>query len=102
MDKTRVITDYDKLSNEIKEQIKITYPEGFSQNLIIFKNKEGQNKKALRFETDEKIYLVRMDEVKAEQIIEDDDDYDKDGNLIEDVQEEYMDKYSDLEYIGDD
>lgn len=100
MEKLRVVTDYEKLKEEVKEQIKLEYPHGYSQHLIFFKNREGKNIKGLRFETDEKIILIRMTEIQAEKIIEDDDDYDDDGVLIEDVKEDYVDKYSD-EIEGD-
>ena len=59
-DKIRVAQDYDKLSRELKEQVKLVYPEGYRQYLVEFTNKEGVKVKALRFETDEKIYLIRM------------------------------------------
>ena len=58
--KPRVTQAYEKLNESIQEQVKLAYPEGFSQHLIPFVNKEGKKVKALRFETDEKIYLIRM------------------------------------------
>ncbi|KPM49691.1 hypothetical protein [Jiulongibacter sediminis] len=100
--KPRVIKDFDKLENHIQEQIKLSYPYGFSDHLIRFTNKDGLYVSALPFETDEKYYLVRMTVERAEEIIEDDDDFDDDGNLRDDVKEEYSDKYSDLDYINTD
>lgn len=97
--KPRVVTDYEKLSDTIKEQIKLAYPEGYVGHLITFQNREGQSIKGLRFETDEKIYLIRMTIVQAEAIIEDDEDYDEQGNLIDEVKEEYEEKYSDVDYL---
>lgn len=99
--KVRVTQEYSKLSEEIREQLKLVYPEGFSQYLFQFTNKEGKNTSALRFETDEKIYLIRMSVQEARQIIEDDDDYDEDGYLKEDVRDDYEDKYSDVDYLSD-
>ncbi|MCK5171495.1 MAG: hypothetical protein KAQ75_16570 [Bacteroidales bacterium] len=90
--KLRVIQDYEKLSNEIKEQIKLVYPEGFSQHLIEFKNKDNKTVFALPFETDEKIYMIRMSIKKAKQIIKEDSDYDEDGNLKEHIKEKYEDE----------
>lgn len=95
--KPRVITDYEKLSDIIAEQIKLEYPYGFSQNLITFTNAQGKNIKGLRFETEEKIYLIRMTEEEAVTIVDEDDDFDDDGNLKEDIKDEYEDKYSNLE-----
>lgn len=93
VNKLRVVTDYEKVPEEIQEQIKLAYPYGFSQHLITFKNREGKNIKGLRFESEEKIYLLRMTVARAEDIIEQDDDYDEDGNLADDVKADYQDKY---------
>lgn len=98
-DKKRVITVFEKLDETLQEQLKLVYPDGFSQNLIKFKNKEGEMVSALRFETDEVVYLVKMSVSKAEQIISDDIDFNEDGNLKKKVKEDYEDKYSDLDYI---
>lgn len=99
--KLRVIQDYEKLSNEIKEQIKLVYPEGFSAHLIEFKNKNGEKVSALPFETFEKIYMVRMSITKAERIIMEDSDYDEDGLLKDHIKEKYEDDYSDIEYLSE-
>lgn len=99
--KIRVTQEYSKLSEEIKEQLKLVYPEGFSQFLFQYTNKEGKRTSALRFETDEKIYLIRMSVLEAQQIIEDDDDYDSDGQLREEVRDDYEDKYSDVDYLSE-
>ncbi len=93
--KPRVIKDFDKLDQDIQEQIKLEYPEGFEDNLISFTNMEGKRVSALPFETEEKHYLVRMTIEEAQQIIEDDDDYDGDGNLKDEIKEEYEDKHED-------
>lgn len=99
--KIRVIQDYEKLSDEIKEQIKLVYPEGYRQHLIIFTNKKGERVTALRFETFEKIYLVRMSVSKAEELIENDTDYNADGNLRSSIKERYEDEYSDIDYLSE-
>ena len=95
MEKKRIIKDYDKLPEEIQEQIKLNYPLGFSQNLIKFTNKEGKRVSALPFDTPDTYYLVRMTVYEAQSIIEDDDDYDNDGLLRDDSKEEYEEKYND-------
>lgn len=92
--KPRVIKDFDKLDLSIQEQIKLEYPEGFEDNLIYFSNKDGKRVSALPFETDEKYYLVRMTVEEAQQLIEDDDDYDDDGNLKDEIKEEYEEKHA--------
>jgi len=100
--KPRVIKDFEKLAEEIQEQIKLTYPDGFSQHLIKFTNKEGRLVSALPFETEDKYYMVRMTVSQAVDIILQDDDYDDDGYLKDDVREEFEDKYSDIEAVDDD
>lgn len=100
--KPRVIQDYEKLTVEIKEQIKLYYPDGYSEHLIRFKNAKGETVSALPFETDEKVYMVRMSVQKAQQLVEDDTDYDEDGFLYAHKREKYQDKYADLDYLYDD
>lgn len=99
--KTRVVVDYAKLSDEIVEQIKLVYPYGFSRHLISFTNSKGEKVSALRFETFEKVYLVRMSTQQAKQIIAKDSDYDEDGNLKEHIREQYEEEHSDVEYLSE-
>ncbi len=100
--KTKVIKDFEKLPEEIQEQIKLAYPNGFSHHLIKFPNKEGRTVTALPFETEDKYYMVRMTVSQAVDIISQDDDYDDDGILKEEVKEEFEDKYSDMEILEED
>lgn len=104
MSKLRVIKDYDKLDLSIKEQIKLTYPEGFMQHLITFSNREGRLVSALPFETEDKIYLVRMNQEEASSIIDLDDDYDDSGFLKDEIKEAFENKYdlADDEFDDDD
>jgi hypothetical protein len=99
--KLRVIQDFEKVSKDIQEQIKLVYPNGFSQHLIEYTNNEGKIVYALPFETDEKIYMIRMSVKKAIQIIKDDTDYDDDGILKDEIKEKYEDEHSDVEYLAD-
>ncbi len=99
--KPRIIKDFAKLSPEIQEQIKLVYPEGFSQHLIRFTNKEGLYVSALPFETDEAYYLVKMTVQEAKEIIEDDEDYDDEGMLKESTRDEYAGKYAEVDYLAD-
>jgi hypothetical protein len=90
--KPRVVTAFEKLDTSIQHQIKLEYPEGFSQHLISFVNKDGVKVSALRFESDKKIYLIKMSLIMAEQLVEEDEDYDEEGNLTEDARDEYEDE----------
>ena len=99
--KSRIIKDYNKLDKRIQEQIKLTYPEGFSQHLITFLNKDGKYVSALPFETDEYCYLVRMTQDEADNIINTDEDYDDTGILKDEVKEIFINKYADLDYLSE-
>lgn len=90
MSKKRIIKDYADLPNDVLTEIKLEYPYGFSDHLITYVSSEGKTVSALLYETDEYYYLVRMTKQEAIDIIEDDDDYDEDGNLTE----EFIDEYS--------
>lgn len=87
--KPRVVKKYEKLDKGVKQLIKLNYPEGFEEHLIKFKNKEGNIVSALPFETDDHYYLVKMTITQAQEIIEDDDDYDEEGSLRAEIKEEY-------------
>ncbi len=100
--KPRVIKDYDALAIEIQEQIKLSYPHGFEKKLITFKNATGKLVSALPFETEERYYLVRMTKAEAIDIVEGDDDYNDEGQLKDDVADEYSDKYDDGDKEDDD
>lgn len=99
--KSRIVIDFEKLSDELVEQIKLVYPSGFSQHLTSFINSKGEKVSALRFETFEKVYLIRMTTQKAERIIEEDSDYDDDGNLMDNVREKYEEEHSDVGYLSE-
>ena len=91
MNKPRIVKDFEKLSDEVLNLIKLEYPYGFQNKLITFKNREGKFVSALPFETQEVYYLVRMTANEAQQIIEDDEDYDEDGKLTEEARERLED-----------
>ncbi|UXP31658.1 hypothetical protein N6H18_15015 [Reichenbachiella agarivorans] len=99
--KLKVTKEYEKLSDDLKEQLKLVYPGGYSRHLIKYTNKDGINVSALRFETDDKIYLIRMSILEAERIVEEDDDFDDDGQLKEEVRDDYEERHSDVDYLTD-
>lgn len=99
--KSRVVVGYEKLSDELIEQIKLVYPSGFSQHLISFNNSKGEKISALRFETFEKVYLIRMTNQMALQIIKEDSDYDDEGNLKDVIKEQYEEDHSDVDYLSE-
>lgn len=99
MNKPRVVKDYEKLYDSVIQQIKLQYPRGFEDHLVKFVNGEGKNVSALPFETDEVYYLVRMTILEAQGIIDDDEDYNDEGLLRDDVREEYEENLEDEEEL---
>lgn len=93
MTKKRIVKDYEVLPEEVIQQVKINYPEGFEENLISYINARGATVSALPFETEEIYYLIRMTVKEARQIIEDDDDYDDDGVLRDDFEDDIEESY---------
>lgn len=98
MSKKRIVKDYENLPEEIISRVKMEYPQGFANHLVSFTNKEGKKVSALPFETEEIYYLIRMTVKEARQIVNEDEDYDDDGNLRDDYT---MDDFGDGE-AGDD
>ena len=105
MEKPKTITTYEKLSEALKEEIRLFYPYGFSDDLITITNTEGKRVQALRYETDEKIYLIKMTKEEMNKIgtsydFDDEDSYedyhknsysddDDDAELLEENALEY-------------
>jgi len=85
--KKRVVKDYNKLPEEVVNNIKIEYPRGFVKHLIKYTNAKGQQVSALPYETEDVYYLIRMSVNEARQIILDDDDY-EDGVLRGDFEDD--------------
>lgn len=90
MSKKRIVKDYENLPEEIVSRVKMEYPQGFANHLVSFTNKEGKKVSALPFETEEIYYLIRMTVKEARQIVNEDEDYDDEGNLRDDYS---MDEY---------
>lgn len=109
MSKRRAIISYDKLSIEQKKQILRDFPDGYINHLTTIKTPTGEVLDALVWETDEVIYLVKINKVqpKAKPVVEDDDDFDdfdKPDDLEdeEDSEDDDSDDYPDDEPSDDD
>lgn len=96
MSKPKVITEFEKLEQDLQERIKLNYPLGFEKHLITFKNKKKHLISALPYEAEERFYLVKMSREKAHSIIMNDDDYNDNGMLKSDVMAAYEDKFAAL------
>ncbi|MBM3916547.1 MAG: hypothetical protein FJ349_02915 [Sphingomonadales bacterium] len=92
MSKRRAIISYDKLSLEQKKQILRDFPDGYINHLTTIKTPTGEVLDALVWETDEVIYLVKINKVqpKAKPVVEDDDDFD-DFDKPDDIKDDDLD-----------
>ncbi len=68
MDKLKVVMDYSKLTPELLELFSETYPHGIVGKTIRFPNSKGEIVTAVRLETEERIYLVKLS-AKAKEIL---------------------------------
>ena len=93
--KPRVIKDFDKISDEMRDQVKAMYPDGFNAYLISFTNKDGQLCCGLPFETEDRMYLLRINNEDTGNI--DDDDFFGDDSKGDD-----LDDKVDFSSISDD
>jgi hypothetical protein len=60
MEKKKVVTDYSKLSEELLKLYDETYPTGIAGSTIRFPNSKGEIVTAVRLETADTIYLVKV------------------------------------------
>lgn len=60
----RIIIDFNKLTDELKNLFVEKYPEGYSiSDIISFKNGKGETIEALELKTDETVYLVKVNKL---------------------------------------
>ena len=95
MTKRRAIISYDKLTIEQKKQILRDYPDGYINHLTTIKTPTGEILDALIWETDEVIYLVKINKImsKPKPIADDDDDFDDDldDDKVADIKDDDID-----------
>ncbi len=60
MEKKKVVTDYSKLSDELLKLYDETYPTGIAGQTIRFPNSKGEIVTAVRLETVDTIFLVKV------------------------------------------
>jgi DNA-directed RNA polymerase subunit delta len=60
MEKKKVVTDYSKLNDELLKLYDETYPTGIAGNTIRFPNAKGEIVTAVRLETADTIFLVKV------------------------------------------
>ena len=85
MTKRRAIISYDKLSLDQKKQILRDYPDGYINHLTTIKTPTGEMLDALIWETDEVIYLVKINKIMSKpKAVADDDEEDFEDDLEDD------------------
>ncbi len=100
MAKKRVVKDYDALSEDITRLVKQKYPSGYADHLVSYNDKEGKKVSALPFETDDTYYLIRMTILEAKRIVKEDEDFDEDGQLKEEIVDVEVEVEVDDEFDG--
>lgn len=85
MSKRRAIISYDKLTIDQKKQILKDFPDGYINHLTTIKTPTGEMLDALMWETDEVIYLVKINKItpKAAVVDEDEDDFEEDADKLD-------------------
>ena len=93
MTKRRAIISYDKLTIDQKKQILKDFPDGYINHLTSIKTPTGELLDALIWETDEVIYLVKINKVATKPAIvdEEDDDFEDDFDKV-DVKDDELDE----------
>jgi hypothetical protein len=85
MSKKRAIVSYDKLTIEQKKELLKSFPEGYGSSLTTIKTPAGETLEALIWETEDVIYLVKINKTMTKALDDDDDDEDEDDDLEDDI-----------------
>ncbi len=91
--KKKIVTSYNALSEELQEELKKAYPLGFTDSMIRIDKPSGDFFYAVRFETEDISYLVKIN-VKIDKTIEEEEDKDyfddeiKGADEIADIQDD--------------
>ena len=109
MTKKRAIVSYDKLSIDQKKQLLIAFPNGFSEGMTQIKTPTGETLDALLWETEEVIYLIKLNKpvVKPIKAPVDDDEDDEEEDFeevavdVKDVEEDADDEEEDYDVADD-
>ena len=101
MTKRRAIVSYDKLSIDQKKQILKDFPDGYINHLTTIKTPTGEMLDALIWETEEVIYLVKINKISpkvAAAVVDDEeDDFEDDFEKVDDIKDDEIDADADEE-----
>ena len=86
MTKRRSIISFDKLTSEQKKKLEQDFPDGFLGNLTTIKTPTGEVLDALIWDTDDIIYLVKINKAMFRTAIEDEDeDFSEEEDIESDI-----------------
>ena len=93
MSKRRSIISYDKLTIDQKKQVLRDFPDGYINHLTSIKTPTGETLDALIWETEEVIYLVKINKIspKPAPVDDEEDDFEEDFEKV-DVKEDDLDE----------
>ena len=93
MSKRRAIISYDKLTIEQKKQILRDFPDGYINHLTSIKTPTGETLDALIWETEEVIYLVKINKVapKPAAVDDEEEEFEDDFDKVDGMKEDEMD-----------
>lgn len=100
MSKKRAIVSYDKLSEDMKDRLEDAFPEGFGGGMTQIKTPTGETLDALLWETDDIIYLIKLNKVNKKPVVIPDEDEEEEDD-IDDIDEEEV-KVEEAEDVADD
>lgn len=83
MGKKRIIKKLEQLSDDLLEQIKKQYPDGYEDNLITFNTPKGEIEVGLPLETEDTVYLIKMPKSSMPSQDDEDDTPDAIGGSFE-------------------
>jgi hypothetical protein len=81
MSKKRAIVTYEKLSEEMRDRLEEAFPEGFGGAMTQISTPTGEMMDAVIWETDEMIYLVKLNKLKIKNVAIPDEDEDEEEDF---------------------
>ena len=100
MSKKRAIDSYDKLAEDMKDRLEDAFPEGFGGGMTQIKTPTGETLDALLWETEDIIYLIKLNKVNKKPVVIPDDDEEEDDD-IDDIEEDEV-KVEEADDVADD
>ena len=101
MSKKRAIVSYDKLSEDMKDRLEDAFPDGFGGGMTQIKTPTGETLDALLWETDEIIYLIKLNKVNKKPVVIPQVEDEEEEDDIDEIEEEEV-KEEEAEEVADD